>query len=595
MKFLTNTSKKLTTLIILVFNVLIHAQHESLLKVKLSDQVSQSNQIVEGKVISKSSFWDEAHQFIYTKQIIEVYKVFKGEEVETIELITKGGIVGYDAIIVSHSLQLNEGDAGVFILDEIINSKNISIGSASKLFTSKFESQGFYKYNIRKNIASNGTEIFEDIPNNFYKSLENQTQKSAVIIKNNNLNLNSTLSGKVIQNNLVTNTTATMSSFNGKSYSAGTKSILTINGTGFGDTKGSVSFSDADFGGYFYSEALSSEILSWTDTKIEVEIPDTAGTGYVKVNTMDNGTVTSSEKLIVDYAEINLDYNGNSYQTQHVDKNGNGGYTWQMNQEFYESDANQAFTRALNTWKCGTGINWDISAELTSVTKYNSYDNVNSIIFSDDLGGTVLGQCYSRYAGCAEGSKIVWYVVELDIVFNRSINWNYSTSPPESNQIDFESVTVHELGHGHQLGHVVNSNYIMNYSLSTGKYLRSLTAVDLEGGQDVQSRSTSSEICGELSMVSASCSTLSNDEFELSSQFNIYPNPVESTLFIQNNENLNVHQITMHNIQGSVVFNQSLKNWNRTTEINVSHLTSGIYLLSIDTVHGTVRKKVLIK
>ncbi|GAA4304994.1 hypothetical protein GCM10023163_29400 [Aestuariibaculum suncheonense] len=571
----------------------IAAQNHSSIKANLSTQIKQSKQIVEGRVISQTSFWDNAHQNIFTKQVIEVNKVFKGDRVETVELITKGGVVDLDAITVSHSLQLKNGDIGVFVLDEITDG-NLKAKSVNKLYQSNSGLQGFYKYDIKRNLVGNGFSLYEGISNNFYNALIKQTQKSPEIIKSNGLEMNGTLPNLTQQSDLVSSSTATMSSFNGISFSAGTKSVLTINGSGFGETKGSVSFSDADLGGYFYTETLGSQVLSWTDTKIEVEIPDHAGTGYVKVNTIDNGTITSADKLIIDYAELNLDYNGSSYQTQHVDNNGKGGYTWQMNEEFFNSDANEAFTRALNTWKCETGMNWEVSSDLTSVTQYNSYDNINTITFSDNLGGATLGQCYSRYAGCAESGQIKWYVVEMDIVFNRSINWNYSSDAPTSSQVDFESVTVHELGHGRQLGHVVNTDVIMHYSLGSGESLRALSSKDLEGGQDVQSRSASEDICGELSMVSASCSLLGDDHFEVTAQFSVYPNPVKNTLYIKNEQYQQIKDIAIYNIQGGEVFRSFENDIIAQKEITVTHLTSGVYILSISSGTGVFRKKLII-
>ena len=60
----------------------------NLYEISLEEQVAQSSQIVEGKVIAKQSFWDKNRQNIYTVNTIEVYKIFKGQSFETIEVIT---------------------------------------------------------------------------------------------------------------------------------------------------------------------------------------------------------------------------------------------------------------------------------------------------------------------------------------------------------------------------------------------------------------------------------------------------------------------------------------------------------------------------
>ncbi len=65
-------------------------------------------------------------------------------------------------------------------------------------------------------------------------------------------------------------------------------------------------------------------------------------------------------------------------------------------------------------------------------------------------------------------------VAELDIEFDSTYNWNYGPGAPAFSQYDFESVAVHELGHGQQLGHVINSAEIVHYSISNGQTKRAL-------------------------------------------------------------------------------------------------------------------------
>ena len=74
------TLKSLLLSIVLTFScALISQSQELLFEIPLSNQVENSSQIIEGKVISKQSFWDANQQNIYTVNTIEVYKVFKGE------------------------------------------------------------------------------------------------------------------------------------------------------------------------------------------------------------------------------------------------------------------------------------------------------------------------------------------------------------------------------------------------------------------------------------------------------------------------------------------------------------------------------------
>ena len=99
----------ISLLFFLVLSKSISAQL-MLKEVSLSKQIEKSTLVLEGKVISKKSFWDANHEKIYTVNTVEVYKVFKGESLPTIEIITLGGVVGMDAQIVYPSLKLNKND-----------------------------------------------------------------------------------------------------------------------------------------------------------------------------------------------------------------------------------------------------------------------------------------------------------------------------------------------------------------------------------------------------------------------------------------------------------------------------------------------------
>src|SRR5688572_16981117 len=85
-----------------------HLSAQCLLKeLPLNQRSSRSELIVEGKVIASQSFWNEAHNMIYTSNTIEIMKIFKGQvSASTIDIITEGGVVGMDMIKVSPSLSL---------------------------------------------------------------------------------------------------------------------------------------------------------------------------------------------------------------------------------------------------------------------------------------------------------------------------------------------------------------------------------------------------------------------------------------------------------------------------------------------------------
>ncbi|GAA3583306.1 T9SS type A sorting domain-containing protein [Snuella lapsa] len=566
---------------------------EMIFEVPFDEQVALSDVIIEGEVLAKESFWDDAQNRIYTVNTIKVYKVFKGESTSIIELVTPGGIIGLEAQVVSHSLQLQNGSMGVFMLRSNPKATTMQkeMVSSQVSYMSTVGAQGFYKYALTNDKAVNSFSVIENITGNFYPKIVSLTNKAPVSM--NALDLNTEIS-KETSTSKTTGGVA-ISSFSATNASAGTKSVLTIYGNGFGETKGTVGFSDANYGGYLHTNSLSNQIKSWTDSKIEVEIPDRAGTGSFKVNTVANGSIESVDDLVIDFAQINLEYNGTAYQTQHIDNNGSGGNTWTMNTDFYNSDARDAFTRAFESWTCGSGINWEIANTTTAIAKKDLYDGINVITFDDSMSGGMLGQCYSRYEGCYDGGEIKWYVTEMDIVFNANKNWNFSTAPPANDQIDFETVTVHELGHGHQLGHVVNTNEVMHYSISSGESLRTLSNQDLAGAMDIQSRSSSTTICGQLSMTQSSCMQLGVDDVKIEKDIAIYPNPAQHTVYISNRANVNITNVSIVNIQGSLLFNSRIKDNNPILSFDVSNLSPGVYMVKIDSAFGSGVKKLMVQ
>lgn len=590
--------KRMFVLLCTTFCFLNAFSQESLIQVPFDTQVNLSSQIVEGTVIAKESFWDEGHNHIYTKQTIKVHKVFKGQQYDTVEIITKGGVVDLEAEVVSHSLQLREGDLGVFMLRRKTNFSNAaSKGMVNKTFEAVSGVQGFYKYDLKTNRVANHFKTISDIKNNFYVDLEVQTKvkftEVSSFLEDTETNLSKT---NVV--NYKSFSVPVITSFSSNNVTAGTKSIIIINGSGFGNTKGTVGFSDANYGGSLYYNALDNQVISWTNEQIEVEVPDRAGTGPIQVTTSGSQSIISSQNLSIDFAQVNLEYANDAYQTQHVAFNGDGGITWTMNQSFYNnSEAREAFTRAFDNWVCGSGINWELDSSTSNIST-NAADGVNIITFDNSMSSGTLGQCYSRYQGCYEGGEIKWYVSEMDIVFNPTKNWNYSTNAPANDELDFETVTVHELGHGHQLGHVIDTNEVMHYSVSAGESLRILSTEDLNGALDVQSRSTSTPVCNQLAITESSCfaqGSLANDEFSLENNISVYPNPASNLIFIKTKSSVNVKDVTIYNILGRKVLENELKS--RTVQnIDVNKLNTGMYILKIETSDfGSYTKKIMIK
>ena len=89
--------------------------------------------------------------------------------------------------------------------------------------------------------------------------------------------------------------------------------ILTITGSGFGDDPSApagVRFKDANNDATpDYKIAYNSPyIISWTDTKIMLNVPDRVGTGKFEVIAADGSTATSDADLKVFFSVIDAEF-----------------------------------------------------------------------------------------------------------------------------------------------------------------------------------------------------------------------------------------------------------------------------------------------
>ncbi len=280
-----------------------------------------------------------------------------------------------------------------------------------------------------------------------------------------------------------------------------TNNELIIKGSNFGANRGNgyVAFSNADDGGSSYViTSIASDYLSWSDTEIRVKIIPKAGTGIVLVHNDagENGThaITIDWGVKPVYDDF---YNFSETTRQRVelcDKNGSGGLTYVFNTNFFSNnDAIAAFERALSTWRCGVGVNFDRDTTAAVADGFAS-DDKNVVLFADLPGGT-LGVATSRYKASGSPScdqfNTYWRLKEVDIRFDSTgTNWQFGPDDPASNQSDFESVALHELGHAVGLTHIINQGHLMHYSITTGTTNRTLDNSATNAGNHKMSHST---------------------------------------------------------------------------------------------------------
>ncbi|MBA4166599.1 MAG: T9SS type A sorting domain-containing protein [Chitinophagaceae bacterium] len=463
---------------------------QALFQVSSDQKISASGLIVEGKVKAKRSYWNSKHTMIFTSNEIEVYKVFKGTlQKSTIEVITTGGTVDNDAIVASDLLELGINDVGVFYCQQRSSGARIFKDYAYDVYSS---SQGFLKYDLVTKKASAPFVKYDDIEKQLYKELYKKTGRLPEI-KNNLFSVERINKSITLANASNSTLAFSITSFSPAIVTGGTiqdpaNNVLTINGSGFGNNpsgSAAVEFAHADQeSGNFSDIAYDSKlIISWTDTRIRIRVPTTAGTGIFRVMNSSGATVNSPASLNVLYTVLSTLVNQSRFvQFNLVNENGKGGYSIKYSNNTANSGvdinsdaAKGTVQRALNTWKELTGVNFT-EAGSTSTQKVAPGDGENIIVFDNSanalgdngegvpLPDGVLATCYSGLGFCGDTSKL-YFKTGFDIILRNdryssgSVNFTKGPCSPFTSttaKVDLETVLLHEMGHALDLGHTID-------------------------------------------------------------------------------------------------------------------------------------------
>jgi len=92
---------------------------------------------------------------------------------------------------------------------------------------------------------------------------------------------------------------------------------------------------------------------------------------------------------------------------------------------------------------------------------------------------------------------------------------------------------------------------------------------------------------------SATDTLLQNDTFDVATtNFSVSPNPANDFVTISNSENISVNSISMTDLNGRVVKQNSYSNVSEV-QVNISDLASGVYMMNIKSDKGSVTKKII--
>lgn len=484
----------------------------------LQDILNQAALVVEGKVISQQGFYDAEGKNIYTVNEVKVFKKFKGLLIsQQIQVVTQGGVVGLEMEKVSNALELEVGKIGLFMLEPA----QIGLPVSGVLYKPVQTVLGYLKYDLLTSTALGVFNTYEDIQGELYGLLSTLIQLPVIPISLWDPEDSAIEPTSSVETALASS--GGSSSNENYDHHAGVGEVMTITGADFGNEQGQVLFADANSGGTSYIAAYDNQVKVWTNDRIEVEVPYRAGTGLLRVNKADGQTIVSSEQVLIGYNHVNVRFTDEevtaAYETQLFADNSIDGYEFQFFTDFANNEgASKGFENLMKTWGCNTGVSFKRGEN--STIDEDASDGVNIVRFDNgsELGGSVLAYARSRYAGCKQGNTIKWFVYEVEVVMNDDFNWYYGDGLPAQDQFDFETVMLHEIGHAHQLGHVINETEVMHFSVNSGQQKRVLSTIDKIGGEYITEKSTSESICNlpEMEYYDACCYDLMIEEQPIS-------------------------------------------------------------------------------
>ncbi len=246
------------------------------------------------------------------------------------------------------------------------------------------------------------------------------------------------------------------------SASAGTGTIVTINGSNFGNVRGNGKVE------FFYKSGQpkieSNNYVSWTDTRIECEVPIGTINNYAASAGSGPVTITTA--------------NGSSGGYYYTITYGYGMIKWSENPAIIHLRINEntndlvgegaEIISAASTWNAA-GANFAFVYDGTTTQTYSTSDGINQIMWGSTSSSLATAYYWSS------GNNMV----EADIVFNDSYNWSKDNS-----NYDVQTVALHELGHWLNLRDLYGGNdfdKVMYGITSFGTTKRNLTTSDIEG------------------------------------------------------------------------------------------------------------------
>jgi hypothetical protein len=108
--------KRLFPLLVLLVLLVPEAAATTVRSFSLPQLFREADHVVVGKVVGQRSFWNEAHDTIYTDFTVAVEATEKGAQVENVTVRLMGGTVGATRLSISGNASLKEGERVLLVL-----------------------------------------------------------------------------------------------------------------------------------------------------------------------------------------------------------------------------------------------------------------------------------------------------------------------------------------------------------------------------------------------------------------------------------------------------------------------------------------------
>jgi hypothetical protein len=412
---------KLSVAVSMILILMVFSPSSALME-KMDDitLVSGADGIVIGDVLSVSSAWNSDHTHIITTALVHINETMKGDlkTGQVIPIITEGGTVGeITEWVEDQSILMPGSQVGLFLEKESGSDYSI-YGLFQGVIPIYLNSRG------RMGAAGNISRV---------KARIQRALNGSSSIVENALSEPDYDPGSLSLSPVITSVTP-------GTASAGTETVITIFGSGFGSKANRYSNADVGFsyqgstdiyatGWPLFSDNVN-DIVSWSDTMIQVKVPTgicpdgypgSASSGYLYIST-DSYSTSPPYPFTVTFGYSKSEWSSNP--------------TYYVNPSPYTTAIIPAINRAGTTWgNAGTSFQFNYGGTTTGVGGVSDGMNIMSW---GDLATGVIGQATYWYSGGV--------MSQCDIVFNTDYSW-VTTNTASGSQMNTETIALHELGH----------------------------------------------------------------------------------------------------------------------------------------------------